>query len=368
MAGIYIHIPFCKSRCIYCGFYSTTQHSRHEGYINAILAEYENRKDYLGDEPISTIYVGGGTPSILAPSLLEKLLIGISRNHQNIEEFTIECNPDDITKDFVSLLKRCNITRVSMGVQSFSTERLHFLRRRHSPSQVFEAVNLLKEGGIENISIDLMFGFPNETIEEWEKDISHALTLNVNHISAYSLMYEENTPLYTMLQKGLVTEISEDVSREMYYLLKDRLEEAGFEHYEISNFAREGFRSKHNSNYWRAVPYLGLGAAAHSYNLKTRGWNVSDIEEYIKSIYSDFTCYEYETLDADTAYNDIITTSLRTCEGLDLNNIGPHKEYLLQCAVPMIKRGLLVMEGNHLHLTRQGLYISDDIMSELMYV
>ena len=293
----------------------------------------------------------------------------------NVVEFTVECNPDDISREFAELLVECGVTRVSMGVQSFSDARLRFLHRRHNADTVQFAVRALRNAGIKNISIDLMFGFPGETLEDWEHDISKAIRLDVEHISAYSLQYEKDTPLNDMLEKGLITELDEESCRDMYYHLVDRLEAADYEHYEISNFAKrcysddeaKTYRSQHNSSYWQGIPYIGLGAAAHSFDKESRQWNVSDVFGYMDSILNDskLAIEEREVLDDITKYNDLITTSMRTCEGIDLDAVS-HKDYLLKNAKPLIEKGLLSIDNNHIHLTRSGLYVSDYIMTDLI--
>ncbi|SFG21923.1 radical SAM family heme chaperone HemW [Prevotella sp. KH2C16] len=371
MAGLYIHIPFCESRCVYCGFYSTTLSSLQERYVEAICKEMELRKDEC-PEPIETVYLGGGTPSILFKAELDRVFLYINkvflkgRDTRNME-ITMECNPDDICKDDFRLPELVN--RVSMGAQTFSDERLRFLRRRHTSRQVRTAVQRLRDMGIGNISVDLMFGFPQETLADLNHDLDEILRLGVDHISAYSLMYEEGTPLYRLREQGKIEEIDEELSLQMYDTLIRRLGEAGFEQYEISNFARPGFRSRHNSSYWRQVPYVGIGAAAHSFNgSDTRSWNVADIRRYIASIERGERPSDSETMDEDTQYDDLITTSMRMREGLDINTLKPkYKEYLLERSKRFVDGGLLGLDGSRLHLTRAGLYISDSIMSELMW-
>ena len=365
MSGIYAHIPFCQSRCIYCGFYSTTLLSLQDEYVDAMLRELDNRRDYLPDEPVTTIYIGGGTPSMLSSHNLSRLCLRLKDlAEESLEEFTVECNPDDITPELASLLYSLGVNRVSMGAQTFSDKRLAFIHRRHKAYQVKEAVENLRNVGIRNISIDLMFGFPDETVENWKCDIEQALSLGVQHISAYSLMYEEGTPLYKLLEEGKIKEISEDVSLEMYETLITLLTQAGYEHYEISNFALSGYRSKHNSSYWKRVPYLGIGAAAHSYNLTSRQWNVSDVKLYAKG---DNIIEDCELLDSTEQYNDLITTALRTREGIDIDSLSEtDKLFLTKAANKSIEQGNLIIENNHLHLTRKGLFISDAVMVELI--
>ncbi len=374
MAGIYIHIPFCKSRCIYCGFYSTTLLDLRKKYINAVCREMELRKNYIR-EPFSTIYLGGGTPSLLDEAELTKLFLYIN-NVYDVDrnaEITMECNPDDITPEFTNMLSRLPINRVSMGAQTFADSRLRLLHRRHNSDEVKHAVKLLREAGIKNISIDLMFGFPDESLSQWKEDISAALALNVEHISAYSLMYEENTPLWKMLDTGKVKEIDEELSLTMFKELVCQLTDAGYEHYEISNFARPGYRSRHNSSYWHQVPYIGLGAAAHSFDLNSRQWNVADLKLYIEEINNGIIPMEREELDNDTTFNDIITTALRTSDGIDLNametRLGKrYRNTLISAAGKHIEQGLLEIRHDRLRLTAEGIFISDMVMSDLMIV
>ena len=402
MAGIYIHIPFCRSRCIYCGFYSTTALQLRQEYVEAVCRELEKRafeergrvfeegerafeeggrRKEEGEYLINTIYLGGGTPSQMTIGQLRQILdaVYIYNNVAEDAEVTIEVNPDDVTKDFVRGLSTLPVNRVSMGAQTFDDERLRFLHRRHSASQVSEAVRLLRDAGIRNISVDLMYGFPEESLDDWQHDISSALALNVEHLSAYCLMVEEGTPLYNMYSRTQqessssshdTSLTSEELERAMYETLTDRLEAVGYEHYEISNFARKGYRSRHNSSYWDGTPYIGIGAAAHSYDGNTRSWNVSDIRKYIDAMTEGKRLFESETIDDDTRYNDLVTVALRTREGLDLRALQPkYRDYAIKNAHRFISDGLLQLSASdHLALTRKGLFVSDMIMSELIYI
>lgn len=376
MAGLYIHIPFCKSRCIYCGFYSTTNMELRQRYVDAVCKEIVLRgtRREARDEKLETIYLGGGTPSQLTVEQLKQLFLIIDKVYgvEQVKEVTIECNPDDITEDYATKISQLPVNRVSMGAQTFDDHRLHFLHRRHTASQVPEAIRRLREVGITNISIDLMYGFPGETLDDWRRDIEAALTLNVEHLSAYCLMVEEGTALYKQMRnekKEVRNDSTEELERQMYELLIDRLTTAGYEHYEISNFARPGFRSHHNSNYWQDVPYVGIGAAAHSYDGHQRSWNISDISQYIKGIENGLPVFESEDLDADTRYNDRITVALRTCEGLRLDELSKrHRDYLLRSASRYVDDGLLQLTNTHMRLTRRGLFVSDMVMSDLMLV
>lgn len=371
MAGIYIHIPFCKSRCVYCDFYSTTSLALGQRYVDALCREMEDRckMEDGRSEMVETVYLGGGTPSQLTGTLLRQLFAHLYQtfNISPDAEVTIECNPDDVTEAFAEMLKTLPVNRVSMGAQTFQPERLRFLRRRHTAEQVKEAVSRLRQVGIRNISVDLMYGFPNETMAEWERDIRQAIALDVEHLSAYALQYEEGTPLYRMLERGEVSEIDEELERQMYFRLMDALAEAGFEHYEISNWGKPGRHSRHNSSYWKQTPYIGLGAAAHSFDGQNRQWNVADIRQYMEGMEKGEPCVEHEELTPDNHYNEIVMTALRTSVGLDLTKLAPaDADYCLQLAQRFILDGLLVHEQQHLRLTRNGLFVSDMIMAELM--
>ena len=364
MAGIYIHIPFCKSRCIYCGFYSTTRTELRQQYVDALCKEIEMRKD---DALIETVYLGGGTPSQLSIQQLQQVFDTIYKYNKvsAAAEVTIECNPDDVTEAFAEGISLLPVNRVSMGAQTFNDERLRFLRRRHTSEQVGAAVDRLRGAGIANLSIDLMYGFPEETQEDWEADIQQACSLQVEHISSYCLMIEEGTPLARLGMEPC----NEETERTMYDTLIDRLEAAGYEHYEISNFAKPGYRSRHNSSYWTGIPYLGIGAAAHSFDGNCRSWNVSDIQQYMDGLQQGQRQFEKELLDEDTSYNDTVTVALRTREGLNLSLLSEaHRQYCLKNAKRFIDDGLLSLDGERLHLTRHGLFVSDMIMSELMIV
>ena len=359
------------------------------------------------DEEIETIYLGGGTPSQLSAAQLHQIFeaIYIYNNvyghiispssfllpHSSTKEITIEVNPDDVTVEFAAVLQQLPVNRVSMGIQTFDDQRLRFLHRRHTSRQAIEAVSILRSAGINNLSIDLMYGFPGETLSDWQSDIDSALALNVEHISAYCLMIEEGTPLYRMLQQhngdcplceqrselqGDCPQcVDEETERQMYYTLIDRLTAAGYEHYEISNFARPGFRSRHNSSYWNGTPYIGLGAAAHSYDIRSRSWNIADINTYIEGIERGERLFEEELLDDDTRYNDAITVGLRTCEGINLDTFPKkYRDYCIKNARRYLDDGLLESsvvgdaESPTLHLTRRGLFVSDMVMSNLMMI
>ena len=374
MAGIYIHIPFCASRCLYCDFFSTTHAEKSDQYAESVLMEMEKRKEELsGDETVKTIYVGGGTPSQMSLDSLRQILEGIYR-HFNVcadAEVTMEFNPEDVTQAFAEGLSTLPVNRVSMGIQTFDDERLRFIRRRHTSNKAINAVNLLKEKGFKNISIDLMFGFPGEHLEDWEADIEKALSLDVAHVSAYSFMYEEGTALTRMKESGQVAALDDEEMLAMYTLLINKLEDAGYEHYELSNFSHKGKESKHNMSYWEGVSYLGLGAGAHSYDGERRRWNVNSLEKYMDGVRTGTEYWEEEKLSYADKFNEYVMTRLRTKKGMDVEWLRSEfggkidmKEFE-RTLRQELENGNLVEEGQRLRLSRKGLYISDGVMADL---
>lgn len=322
---------------------------------------------------VETIYLGGGTPSILSDAMLHQIFQAIAHSFHVVPhaEMTIECNPDDVNDYFVHTLSELPINRVSIGLQTFSDKHLHFLGRRHTAKQSIEALHRLRNAGINNISIDLMFGLPGQTTQEWQDDINKAIDMGVEHISAYSLMIEEDTPLYHLKSAGKITETDDETYNIMYMMLVDQMRKAGYEHYEISNFARKGYHSRHNSNYWNGTPYIGIGAGAHSYHGVSRSWNVEDIGEYIESIRNGKIPSQIEELSLIDRYNDIITTAMRTSAGIFMLDIEqlfgkPYLDYLLCMSERWIKDEYLALDGNRIHLTYKGVVISDTIMSDLI--
>ncbi len=375
MAGLYIHIPFCAKRCLYCDFFSNTEMKYKEPYIDALIRELEMRKNYVTDEQFDTIYFGGGTPSQLQADDFDRIFNAIYRlcNVSDNPEITLEANPDDMTPEYVSALRAFPFSRISMGVQSFKGKDLRFLNRRHDSRQAVRAVELCKENAFTNINIDLIYGLPGQTEEEWEANLDKAISLDIPHISAYHLIYEEGTALYRLKEEGKVVPIEEEVSLSLFSILIDRLKAAGYEHYEISNFARPGMISRHNSAYWIGKKYLGLGPSAHSYNGECREWNVSSLPTYMKGIKSGQPEKEMETLSQNTRYNDFIITGLRTMWGIRLNDIRRlfGEDYLLYFqtqADQYLHSCLLVKNGDTVLLSREGIFISDGIMSDLLRV
>lgn len=375
MAGIYIHIPFCKTRCIYCDFYSTTHIELKERYIHALCQELEMRKEYLQKAPINTIYIGGGTPSQLNENDFRTIFATIEKVYgtDHTEEITLEVNPDDLTDTYADILANLPFNRVSMGIQTFDDRMLHLLNRRHNAEQARKAVERLRRAGIQNISIDLIYGLPGETMEHWQKDLTEAIALNVEHISAYHLTYEEGTHLYQLLEQKKIKEVDEDSSVQFFSMLIEMLEQAGYKQYEISNFCRPGYHSRHNSAYWEGISYLGCGPSAHSFNNVSREWNIASLNTYLQAIEDGERNYETENLDRYTRYNEYVMTSLRTCRGISIQQLqelfgSVLYRYCIKMATPYLENRHLESSNGHIRLTRQGIFISDGIISDLMWV
>ena len=375
MAGIYIHIPFCKRRCIYCDFFSTTQSEKKAEYVHALVRELEMRKDYVGDEEIETIYLGGGTPSQLSHEELEEIFAYIYKVYKVTPDaqITLEANPDDLTPEYVSMIRTLPVNRISMGIQTFQEETLKLLHRRHTAQQAIEAFKRCREAGFQNISIDLMYGLPGETLETWEQDLQQAIDLHPEHISAYHLIYEEGTTLWNLREQNKVEEAEEELSLTLFKTLIERLTKAGYQHYEISNFCLPGIHSRHNSSYWTGKKYLGCGPSAHSFDGISRQWNVSSLEKYLEGIRSNQLDFELENLDLYTRYNDFVITSIRTCWGMPLALLRTTYgetlyNYCLRMAKPHIEQGVLEIKEDTLKLTPQGIFISDGIMSDLLWI
>lgn len=373
MAGIYIHIPFCRKMCSYCDFYHVISTDDNTAYIDAMLQEISSRKDYLGDETVSTIYLGGGTPSLLSIKELDSLLTQVNKQYkvENDCEITIELNPDDIDPDYLSGLKRLNINRVSVGIQSWRDADLKLLNRRHDSAQAEKALKEIFKTGFDNVTIDLIYGIPGMNLQDWSKNLDFTFYFDIKHLSAYHLTFEKGTVFWRMLEKGVINEIDEEESSALFNMLIGKAEKAGFIHYEISNFGKQGYFSKHNANYWKQVSYIGIGPSAHSFNGYSRQWNVSNIKEYVKAINNGDSCYEREELDTRKRFNEYIMTSLRTMWGIDLDYVEKTFEkegydYVVNLSGKFKDYGLMKKEGENLILTNQGKMISDNIISEFM--
>lgn len=374
MAGIYLHIPFCKRRCIYCDFFSTTQSERKTAYVHTLCNELKMRKEYLEGENIETIYLGGGTPSQLDKEDFEFIFSYIYKNYSisDTPEITLEANPDDLTPEYIAMLRTLPFNRLSMGIQTFNESILKLLQRRHSARQAIEAFQNCRAAGFQNISIDLMYGLPGETLASWKEDLEQAVDLHPEHISAYHLIYEEGTALWRLREQHKVEEVDEDLSVSLFCTLIDRLSAAGYEHYEISNFCLPNLHSRHNSSYWMEKKYLGCGPSAHSYNGISRQWNVASLDEYMKGISAGTPVFEIEELDLYTRYNDFVITRIRTKWGMPLsklrNEFGEELyDYCLRMAAPHLNQGTLELVNDVLRLTRKGIFISDGIMSDMLW-
>ena len=373
MAGIYIHIPFCKKLCFYCDFYHVVSVKDNSAFIDALLKEASIRKDYLENEPVSTIYLGGGTPSVFSIKELETILNTLYKLFKVTDdcEITIELNPDDVLSGYLEGLKSHNINRISLGIQSWRDSDLKLMNRRHNSAQAVIALKETLAAGFENVTIDLIYGIPGMTLKEWESNLDFSFSFDIKHLSAYHLTFEEGTVFGKMLEKGMISEIDEDDSAAQFNLLVEKAESAGFIQYEISNFGKPGFFSIHNSNYWKQVSYLGLGPSAHSFNRYSRQWNVRDLKGYIKSVNAGKSFFESEELDTKTRFNEYIMTSLRTMWGIDLEYVEGMFEkegydYVMNLAGKFKNYGLMKLEKKSLVLTNQGKLISDNIISEFM--
>ncbi len=376
MAGVYVHIPFCASRCSYCDFFSTLQLAdAGASYVEAVVAEARLRRGELCGAQVKTLYLGGGTPSQLPLPLLSRLVDGLrdALDLSVVDEFTVEANPDDVTPGWCAALAALGVNRVSMGVQSFEDPILHLIGRRHTAHQAMDAVTNLREAGINNISIDLIFGLPGQTVTSWTASVEQAIALKPQHISAYGLTYEEGTRLWHQRERGEVVEVPEEQCLEMYCILVDELQAAGYEHYEISNFALPGYRSRHNSSYWDDTPYLGLGAAAHSYDGTVRRYNPSDLQGYINKIRAGETAYEQEALTWQERYNERVMLGLRTAHGVEADRLrrdfGDESwtHFTREAARHISASHLRMTDDHRCVLTSAGIMLSDSIIRDLMW-
>lgn len=375
MAGLYVHIPFCQSKCIYCDFYSMPNrlHQASE-YVDALLIEAVARREEVKGESITTVYVGGGTPSLLSEMLMEKLVTGLGRifDMSRVEEFTIEVNPDDVHVDYIRFLRSIGVNRVSMGVQSFRDEDLRLINRRHHAAQAISAVEAISAAGIENVSIDLIYGIPGQLEEDWKKNVEKAISLKVKHISAYSLMYEHGTRLTAMRDKGLVEEVAEESVAAMYDILVRELHHAGYQHYEISNFCLPGYHSRHNSSYWNLTPYLGLGVAAHSYDGAVRRYNPSHLQDYLQAMKSHQPFAKAERCTESERYDEYVMLRLRTASGLGIEALQEmfspkFSDYFIRKAKVLLAQGLLCEAEGNVFIPEHHVMVTDMITCELMW-
>jgi len=375
MAGIYIHIPFCRKRCTYCDFYTEVAPEFIPKLIDSIVTEFKVRSNYLKNAEINSIYFGGGTPSVLTYNqfnIIFETIFALFSVNENAE-ITFEANPDDLNPDFFESIRELPFNRISIGIQSFDDKTLKMINRRHTANQAVEAVKNAQRYGFKNVSIDLIYGLPNQSYKNWNEQLEIALSLNVQHISAYGLTYEEGTELWKQREKGKINQLDDETMNKMYLLLVKKMKQSGFEAYEISNFARLGFRSRHNSSYWQQLAYLGVGPAAHSFDLNSRQWNVSSISDYISALASNKVFFEREELTIKERYNDYIMVSLRTLEGVDLKYIT--KEFgvewvdlFIKAIQPFIGTKKIKSKDYNYSLTTSGVQISNQILIELMVV
>ena len=369
--GLYIHVPFCKSKCVYCGFYSTVNHREMERFLSALSEEISLRKEESAGKAIRTVYFGGGTPSLLQPSQLQHILDNI-RRHYDIDpdaEITIEANPEQLALDYCEELKTFGFNRISIGIQSFHDEILQFLGRKHTAKEALQAVENAHSAGFDNISIDLIYGVNERNNEIWKKELETAFSLPIKHFSAYALTVEENSLLYRRIQQHRDVEPDEDLASVQYAILSEMVDKSPFAQYEVSNFAIKGWESKHNSAYWDRTPYLGLGPAAHSFDGTHRSWNAPTLTAYFTQIAEQKPFYEQETLTDTDRYNEYLLLRLRTRDGIDLQEMTQmfgreRTNTLLRYFETDVDNRHYVRTADRLHLTAEGLWFADGIAGD----
>jgi len=371
MAGIYIHIPFCKQACHYCDFHFSTSLKKKKDLIQSLITELELRKEEFKNTEVETIYFGGGTPSLLTNNELQSIIDAVDGNYSVVAypEITLEANPDDLSHNRIEALTNTPINRLSIGIQSFFETDLKLMNRAHNAQEAKACLEKAVEH-FDNISLDLIYGIPGASNEQWIKNIEMALSFGVPHISSYALTVEPKTALASFIEKGIIENVDDEQAHEQFHILKEQLEDAGFIHYELSNFGKEGFFSKNNSAYWQGKSYIGIGPSAHSFNGKQRGWNVRNNTKYIKAVLNGDLPMEIEQLTKIDQYNEYIMTGLRTVWGVSLDKVEKDfgyllKDYLLEQANVFINQHLLYIDGEHLRVTKKGQFLSDGIASEL---
>lgn len=375
MAGIYIHVPFCYTRCSYCDFYKTTDQQLKGEYIKAVRKEIDLNASFFSNEAIKTIYFGGGTPSTLSPDELSSIITHLFKyfTKDTVTELTIEVNPDDVSEAYIKGLLQAGVNRVSMGVQSFYDAHLRKMNRRHNAAQAMNAIRTAQKCGVNNMSIDLIYGLPYMSFEEWKANVSQAIESKVQHISAYHLTFEKGTLYYDYLKKGTLKEVPEESSIKQFEYLVDQLTKAGYDNYEISNFALPGYYSQHNSNYWTGEKYLGLGPSAHAFNGKQRIWNVRDLNRYCKSVMNDEAYFEKEELSVIDRYNETIMLGLRTKKGFVMKAIEQFDNSKLQqffkteLKKQLALKTIEIIDG-YCAITSNQRFVTDRIISEFFYL
>ncbi len=374
IAGIYIHIPFCKKACHYCDFHFSTSLAKKESMINTLCKELELRKNELDTDIIETIYFGGGTPSICSVEEINQLLNCVFSNYQVIKnpEITLEANPDDLTASKIKAFANTKINRLSIGVQSFFEEDLKLMNRAHNANEAYNSIKEAKEH-FKNISIDLIYGTPGMTNENWIKNLEKAISLNIPHISSYALTVEPNTALEKQIQKGTTAPVNDASAEAHYQILLTTMEANDYTNYEFSNFGKEGFFSQNNTGYWLGKKYIGIGPSAHSFNKKERSWNIANNILYIKSIEKGLIPNESETLSITNQYNEYIMTGLRTIWGVSLDKIATdygvkYNTHILNLSKKHIENKTLEIKNEHIHLTKKGKFLGDGIASDLFFL
>lgn len=371
MAGIYIHIPFCKQACFYCDFHFSTSLKKKDELVNCLIHEIELRKDELNNEVIETIYFGGGTPSMLSQLELDSIIAAVYQNHTVVSdpEITLEANPDDLSQEKIEELAKSQVNRLSIGVQSFYERDLKLMNRAHNADEATNCLSMAVEH-FENISLDLIYGIPDLTNEEWRENIKTALSFGIPHISSYALTVEPKTALDSFIQKGIIKPVNDDQAEEQFHILIEELEKQDFIHYELSNFGKEGFYSKNNSAYWQGKSYVGIGPSAHSFDGIQRSWNVRNNSKYINAIQQNELPIERETLSTTDRYNEYVMTGLRTIWGVSLEKVKQdfgeeYYNYLLMQSDKHRKEDLLYIENGKMKTTQKGKFLSDGIASDL---
>lgn len=374
MAGIYIHVPFCKQLCYYCDFHFSLSLRFKDDMLASILQEVNLRSQYLDKQEIKTVYFGGGTPSVLQIEDLRIILAKLSEDYtiSPTAEITLEANPDDLTVEYLNGLKSLGFNRLSIGIQSFIDDELRTMNRRHTANEGEQAVHRAKEMGFENITLDLIYGLPNSTLQTWEYSLQRALDLDIQHFSCYHLGIEAKTAFANFKKNGQITEVDENNSLEQYNLLCEYMKNAGYEHYEVSNFAKPNFYSQHNSSYWNGTPYLGLGPSAHSFNGLNRQWNINHNRRYMEAISRGTSFYEVEELSTTERFNDYLITHLRTSKGVNLHTLETEFPRMYAAFAKGFEKYSASDLGNsiggYFHLTEKGLFQSDAIIADLFQV
>ena len=374
MSGIYVHVPFCRKACHYCNFHFSTSTKYLNDFVVALLKEIHLQKHYL-DQPVTTLYFGGGTPSLLPSESLKAILNAIYQNFDTntLTEITLEANPDDITLEKLQDWKSLGINRLSIGIQSFFNEDLVWMNRAHNSNQAINCIHLAKQQGFDNITIDLIYGTPTLSDAAWQQNLQTAIELQVPHLSCYALTVEPKTALETMINQRKLENVDPEKQARHFNMLQQLAAEARFEQYEISNFAKQGFRSRHNSSYWQGISYLGLGPSAHSFNGLSRQWNVANNALYIQNLNNQVLPFEIEILTPQQRLNEYIMTSLRTSEGINLSYLHQHfgdanKQAVIVASAPYIKNETARIAGNFLQLTNRGKFLADGIAADLFKV